>query len=127
MYSTTTTVFRIEDCNGVGPYQNKNVRMTQWATHDHNNSPATPHESLWAEWTRGATYRYGFISVQHLLHWFNIDELLTLNNLGFKVAIYECDSDRIVATAHQAVFDAHKANRLGKLNIEDMIDALTSP
>lgn len=97
--ASTITLWRIQDSEGVGPYNSKLVPDHEdWQSHIHG--PYTGQPGPWSNedtrqgmlaWDRDA--RFGFVSQEQLERWFDWSERQKLAALGFvvvQVRIAEC-------------------------------------
>jgi len=95
-----TTIFRIENENGDGPYRGT-YGSNDWGTKRHNDaSHPTPLEEDWESLLLGtvsdiAPFRFGFKDLDQLLKWFSQSELDKLYKLGYNVVTIDLHPQQV--------------------------------
>lgn len=126
-----TTVYRVEDCDGGGPYR-RNHRSRHKAIAgmaeqhcDHvehptpsNDVPGAPHGWLW-DWD---AYLCGFASVADALQWFH-GWLAGLHQAGFRLSTYEVDSRWVERGSRQVLFIGESAKRVKQTSLIEAVMA----
>lgn len=98
MMSTPTTIYRVEDDQGAGPYTASGKGLS---------GPYCPRQPEHRGFSRGpGPTIFGFRTLGQLLRWFNAWERARLREDGFKVVEYQAETDYVVddETRTQVVF-----------------------
>ena len=108
-------IYRIENAEGKGPYMS--VGQSAFATEYHNEGSGRPepeYDFAPTKWEKAHKYKwvFGFSTLDQLSKWFNLKERKKLNELGFKVALYEAPVYE--ASRYQAMFDPQCAVKTGE-------------
>lgn len=118
-------IFRIEDQNGMGPYNSKFIGL-DWQINSHLNPNSHPSPDVdiglrskieEIKWIRSLFY-CGFESMQSLNQWFHPKELIALLNAGFTVVTYECSEGYLYVGDRQVIFWKEMATKEGSVEIE---------
>ena len=117
-----TIIFRVENDEGLGPYQTQwNGRETNLPWHHPNVRDECSYEN--------ETYAvckpefHGFSSVSQLKNWFySNDHVAALNNAGFMVYIFY--GNTITITKKQCTFERDKALRMYSVPWEALYDIM---
>lgn len=109
-------VFRIEDAEGVGPYQG-NPPGSLPLIDEHVDDPhkPAPYDDGLGDYPPGKwrDVRFGFTSLEQMQAWFATEEeRRELANAGYRVAVYEAHPDRHMLGGHQCIFDLTRAEKV---------------
>lgn len=132
-------VLRIEDIDGDGPYIKNGVSRDDWGAWmrweghgTHNGHPAVWDDGgeLRNKWYNSLAqqrveYRFAFINEAQLLDWFNIDELIKLESLGFFVVKYKVSHKDVLTSTHQVAFK--NATFVERSTALGFLDQITAP
>jgi hypothetical protein len=121
----TRLVYRIEDADGLGPFQSEAARdaIDAWNYNfDVDNYPDPRHDEGFdfdalfdrvdeEKWSA----RVGCCSPEQLQHWFDEEQCQALAALGYSFVTYQVDPDYLVSGEFQAVFDRNHAETAARL------------
>lgn len=122
-------IYRIEHSDGIGPYINDlvfditGINYINWCKESHNNNKRTPAPHIdinGISMVNSDLYIYGFKNKSQLMSWFLKEELINLDNMGFKVAIYNCDE--FLTGDKQVAFIKDKSKLMTKFAIHRLFD-----
>jgi hypothetical protein len=95
-------VYRVENKNGVGPYDGTSDGSL-WQTRDHVEPSHPGPKDDGIDFERGEDY-CGFASFEQLRDWFESEELVMLRKLGFRVRRISVPRSRVKFGKKQVVF-----------------------
>jgi hypothetical protein len=114
-------IYRVEDCEGGGPYNGKRKDAVRDALphlfcgfDECPDRHPMPHADI-PNWDRYSGYHFGFASFDQLAAWFTPGERDTLRGLGFGIAVYAVPADYVMQGGRQAAFWRSKAARAAEL------------
>ncbi len=97
-------VYRYEDSNGVGPYQNPTIKLRSLVP--------TPQAEGMSFYTG---CRSAFCSLDSMDCWFSNKEQDDMEDAGYVLVAYEADRHHIQTSARQVVFDINFAVCMGEV------------
>lgn len=105
----TTTVYRIEDQNGAGPYTNGHVTDIGYAYFNAPDHQCGPNRDaklspLWNCLPNVSSYYFGFKTKRQLKAWFPHKDLLKLAALGSTIFVYKVPADTVILGDKQLIF-----------------------
>ena len=113
-----TTVLRIENARGEGPY-NAPLHDEQWcsikAEHSYTRPPPTRPGEPWEDFPSGALrdrHVCGFLDRRQLDAWFSQEELQLLAELGFTINRYQVAEEDLLLGQSQITFIKVYARKL---------------
>lgn len=112
-------IYRVEDKDGIGPYQSTNWDFPQHQKKIHNG-PSHPNPEMEAL-ERGWSDHCGFDSIQKLKRWFAIEDRKFFGKRGFKLVVFDVPEHLIKQGKRQLVF---KRDGLEPIYVGDLIDSV---
>ena len=103
---TLTTVFRVEDSEGYGPYQGAQAQKCSWYDemgYCHRSHPMPVEDGIQFDFRRHESCRHGFSSMEKLEAWFG-DWLFEVLASGFRIALYHVEPNDVLHGKKQVVF-----------------------
>jgi len=110
-----TTIYRIEDDLGNGPYRSGHCEGHNRLYDDYRCPPPFDDPGLKDAWyvisdlDQRPHYRFGFASLEALERWFPARERLLLKDVGMKVAEYTVHRSSTHSSHRQAIFNINHA------------------
>ena len=102
-----STVYRIEDSTGYGPYclsyNEEPVCMTAMIDYHNCIHPTPKRDTMIGRWHNEINESYGFVSLRQLLNWFTFDNLHMLADCGFFIVQFKAEIT--AKSEHQVLYD----------------------
>lgn len=103
----STVVHRIENAEGWGPYRASGTYGEDMLSVWRNHSGSSNHPNSWRDgletWDNG-DWRFGFLTIEQLMKWFNPEEMAILYNNGFQIRTYTTSEYHVGGSGKQIVF-----------------------
>ena len=114
----TVKIYRVEDCNGIGPYQNSNTFkfLSDFSLQKHpmvNNSKIEDFADEHGYNVEDVFF--GFESINQLKNWFSKKVLDNLYKINYHVAVYEISIKYAVSDNKQVIFFMEEAEKLDEI------------
>lgn len=128
-----TTVYRIENKDGYGPYTSMECFPALRKMRDKHNANLNRWPTACSTYILNALVRAklafsdcccGFTSLRQLTEWFDSDDLGVLFDCNFRLAMYEVESAFIVYTEEQILFIRKQADLVCFMDIVDIYDLI---